>query len=169
MYSCHLFLISSASVRSIPFLSFIEPIFGWNVPLVSLIFLTRSLVFPVLLFSCISLHWSLRKVFLSLLAVVWNSAFRWVYLSFSPLPFVSCLFSLFVRRPQTTILSLHFFLLGMFLITASGTNSLLKEKMACLVWVLKEKMACLVWGIQLLRDFYLITTLLNLCYENFRT
>jgi len=38
VYSCHLFLISSASVRSIPFLSFIEPIFAWNVPLVSLIF-----------------------------------------------------------------------------------------------------------------------------------
>ena len=32
----HLFLISSASVRSIPFLSFIEPIFAWYVPLVSL-------------------------------------------------------------------------------------------------------------------------------------
>ena len=44
LYSCHLFLISSASVRSIPFLSFIEPIFAWNVPLVSLIFLKRSLV-----------------------------------------------------------------------------------------------------------------------------
>ena len=38
VYTCHL-LISSASVRSIPFLSFIEPIFAWNVPLVSLIFL----------------------------------------------------------------------------------------------------------------------------------
>ena len=49
--SCHLFLISSASVRSIPFLSFIEPIFAWNVPLISLIFLKRSLVFPILLFS----------------------------------------------------------------------------------------------------------------------
>ena len=50
VYSCHLFLISSASVRSLPFLSFIEPIFAWNVPLVSLIFLKRSLVFPILLF-----------------------------------------------------------------------------------------------------------------------
>ena len=29
VYSCHLFLISSAYVRSIPFLSFIEPIFVW--------------------------------------------------------------------------------------------------------------------------------------------
>ena len=37
VYSCHFFLILSASVRSIPFLSFIEPIFAWNVPLVSLI------------------------------------------------------------------------------------------------------------------------------------
>ena len=63
VYSCHLFLISSASVRSIPFLSFIEPIFAWNVPLLSLIFLKRSLVFPILLFSSISLHWSLRKAF----------------------------------------------------------------------------------------------------------
>ena len=65
--SCHLFLISSASVRSIPFLAFIVPTFAWNVPLQSLLFLKRSLVFPILLFSSISLHWSLRKIFLSLL------------------------------------------------------------------------------------------------------
>ena len=55
VYSCHL-LLPSASVRSIPFLSFIEPIFAWNVPLVCLILLKRSLVFPVLLFTSISLH-----------------------------------------------------------------------------------------------------------------
>ena len=36
---CHLFLISSAFVRSISFLSFIVPTFAWNVPSVSLIFL----------------------------------------------------------------------------------------------------------------------------------
>ena len=86
VYSCHLFLISSASVRSIPFLPFIVPIFAWNVPLVSLIFLKRSLGFLILLFSSISLHWSLRKAFLPLLAILWNSAFKRVYLSFSPLP-----------------------------------------------------------------------------------
>ena len=51
VYSCHLFLISSASVRSLPFLSFIEPVFAWNVPLVSLKFveeissLSHSVVF----------------------------------------------------------------------------------------------------------------------------
>ena len=84
VYSCHLFLISSVSVSSIPFLSFIYPIFAWNVPWVSLIFLKRSLVFPILLFSSISLHWLLRKAFLSLFAIPWNSAFRCLYLSFSP-------------------------------------------------------------------------------------
>ena len=57
-----------------PFLSFIEPIFAWNVPLVFLIFLKQSLVFPILLFCSISLHWSLRKAFSSLLAILWNSA-----------------------------------------------------------------------------------------------
>ena len=61
VYSCHLFSISSASLRSIPFLSFIEPIFAWKFHFVSLIFLKRSLVFPILLFSSICLHWLLRK------------------------------------------------------------------------------------------------------------
>ena len=93
VYSCHLFLISSVSVKSIPFLSFIVPIFAWNAPLIFLIFLKRPLVFSILLFSSISLHWSLRKAFLSLLAILWNSAFRWVYLSFSPLLFASLLFT----------------------------------------------------------------------------
>ena len=58
-----------------------------------LIFLKRSLVLPTLLFSSISLHWSLRKAFLSLLAILWNSAFRWIYLLICPLPFTSLLFS----------------------------------------------------------------------------
>ena len=85
VYSCHLLLISSASVRSIPFLYFIEPIFAWYVSLLSLIFLKTFLVFLILLFSSNSLHWSLRKAFLCLLAILWNSSFKWVYLSFSPL------------------------------------------------------------------------------------
>ena len=42
VYSCNLFLISSAFVRAIPFLSFIEPIFAWNVPLVPPIFLKKT-------------------------------------------------------------------------------------------------------------------------------
>ena len=66
--------------------------------------LKRSLVFPILLFSSISLHWSLRRAFLSLLAVLWNSAFRCLYLSFSPLPWLLFFSQLFLRSPQTVIL-----------------------------------------------------------------
>ena len=95
-----------SGLPSIQVLSFIVPIFAWNVPLVSLIFLNRFLVFPFLLFSSISLHWSLRKAFISLLS----------YLSFGTLhsngyifPFLLCFsllfFSqLFVKPPQTAIL-----------------------------------------------------------------
>ena len=74
VYSCHLVSISSASVRSIPFLSIIVPIFAWNV----LILLKRSLVFLILLFSFISLPWLLRESFLSLLTILWNSAIQMV-------------------------------------------------------------------------------------------
>ena len=68
-------------------------------------FLKTSLVFSIVLFSSISLHCSLKKAFLSLLAIPWNSAFNWVYLSFFPLPLASPLFSsqLLVKPPQTTI------------------------------------------------------------------
>ena len=52
VYSYHLFLISSVSVRSISFLSFIVPVFSWKFPLVSLIFLNSFLVFP---FCCFPL------------------------------------------------------------------------------------------------------------------
>ena len=92
VYSCHLFLILSAFVRSLLFLSFIVPILAWNVPLIYPIFLKRSLVFPVLLFSS-TLHCSFKKTFLSLLAILCNSALSWVYLSLSPLPFASLLSS----------------------------------------------------------------------------
>ena len=102
VYSYHLFLISSASVKSIPFLSFIEPIFAWNIPLVPLIFLKRSLVFPILLFCSISLHWALRKVFFSLLffGPLHSNVYIFPFLlCFSPLFFPQ----LFVRPPQTAI------------------------------------------------------------------
>ena len=115
VYSCHLFLISSASVRSWPFLSFIVPIFPWNVPLVTLIFLTWSLVFLILLFSSISLHCSLTKSFLSLLAIIWISAFSWVYLSLSPLPFASFLFSVICKASSDIHFAfLHVFFFGWF-------------------------------------------------------
>ena len=69
----------------------------------SLIFLKRSLVFRILLFSSISLHWSLRKVFLYFLLF-----FGTLHSNGYIFPFLLCLsflFSqLFVRPPQTTIL-----------------------------------------------------------------
>ena len=127
VYSCHLFLVTSASpevLRSIPFLSFIEPIFAWIFPLVSQIFLKRFLVFPILLFSSISLHWSPRKAFLSLLSILWNSPFKWVNLSFSPLLFASLLFTtICLASSDNHFACLHFFLLGMVLIPVSCTMS----------------------------------------------
>ena len=104
VYSCHLFLMSSASVRSIPFLSFIELIFAWNVPLASLIFLKRSLVLPSLLFCSISLHWLLKKAFfISLLffGTLHSDAYIFPFLLYFSLLFSS---QLFVRLPQTAIL-----------------------------------------------------------------
>ena len=123
VYSCHL-LIPSASVRSTPFLPFYEPIFSWNFQLVSLIFLKRSLVFPILLFSSISLLWSLRKAFLSLLAILGNSVFQWVYHSFSPLLFAPLLFTAICKISSDNHFTfLSFFFLGMVLIPVSCTMS----------------------------------------------
>ena len=100
-----------SGLPSIQVLSFIVPIFAWNVPLVSLIFLNRFLVFPFLLFSSISLHWSLRKAFISLLA--WHSAFTWVYLSFSPLLFTSLHFTAICRASSDSHFAfLQFFSVG---------------------------------------------------------
>ena len=90
-----------------------------------LIFLKGSLVFPILLFSSISLHWSLRKAFLSLLAILWNSAFKWVHLSFSSLPLASLLFSAICKSSSDNHFAfVHFFFLGMVLITVPCHESL---------------------------------------------
>ena len=72
----------------------------------------RSLVFPILLFSSISLHCSLKKAFLSLLAILLNSAFKWVYLSF--LLCLQLLFSsqLLIHPLQTAIFPFAFLFLG---------------------------------------------------------
>ena len=95
VYSCHLFLISSASVRSIPFLSFIEPIFAWNVPMVSFPFYC----FP--LFLCND-SWE-RLSYTSLLF------FGTLHSNGNIFSFLLCLLllfysQLFVRPPQTNIL-----------------------------------------------------------------
>ena len=123
VYSFYLFLIFFASVRCIPFLVFIVPIFAWNIPLVSLIFSKRSLVFShSVVFLCLCLEH--RKAFLSLLAILWNSAFIWLYLSFSSLPFSALLFSAVCKASSDNHFAfLYFFFLWMVLITASCTMS----------------------------------------------
>ena len=122
VYSCHLFLISSASVRSV----LIVPIFAWNVPLISLNFLeeisslSHSVVF--LYFFALVTEEGFLLPFLSLLffgTLHWNG-----YLSFSPLPFTSLLFSAICKALSDNHFGfLHFFFLGMVLIPASYTVS----------------------------------------------
>ena len=119
MYSCHLFLISCASVRSILFLSFIVPILAWNAPLVSNILEEISSLSHFIVF----LYYfalSTEEGFLSLLAILWNSAFKWVYLSFSPFPIQSLLFSaIYKAYSDNHFAFLHFFFLGMVLLSVS--------------------------------------------------
>ena len=87
-------------------------------------FLEEPRIFPILLFSSIFffLPWSLKKAFLSLLAILWNSAFKWVYLSFSPLCFTSLLFTAICKASSDSHFAfLHFFFMGMVLIPVSCT------------------------------------------------
>ena len=104
VYSCHLFLISSSSIRSITFLPFIVSISAWDFPLVSLIFLKKSLVFPVLLFSlflCTD-DWG-RLSYLSLLffGTLHSNGYIFPFLLCFWLSFFS---QQFVRPPQIAIL-----------------------------------------------------------------
>jgi len=62
--------------------------------------------------------------FLSLLAILWNSAFRCLYLSFSPLLFTSLPFTAICKASSDSHLAfLHFFSMGMILIPVSCTMS----------------------------------------------
>ena len=59
---------------------------------------------------------------LELFRCVYLSAFKWIYLSFSPLPFTSLLFSTTCKSSSDNHFAfLHFFFLGMVLITTSCT------------------------------------------------
>ena len=97
--SCHLFFFFLPPVLNIFCFCYVLTIsvlyqtqFAWNLLLVCLIFLTRSLVFPILLFSSISLHWSLGKAFLFLLAIFFGT----LHSNGNIFPFLLCfLFSSF--------------------------------------------------------------------------
>ena len=85
---------------------------SWNVPLIS------PLVFPILLFSSISLHFSFKKGFLSHLASFWDSAFiGYVF------PFLVSLLSSAIYKASSDyhFALLELFFLGMVLVTASCT------------------------------------------------
>ena len=124
VFSCLIFLISIASVRSIHTISDLycahlcmKISLGISNFLEEISSLSHSIVF-------FYLHWSLRKSFLSLLAILWNPAFKWIYLSFSPLPFTSLLFIAVCKASSDNHFAfLHFFFLGTVLITAHGTVS----------------------------------------------
>ena len=90
--------------------------------LVCLIFLKRSLVFPILIVVLYFFTLITEEGFLISACILWNSAFKWVYLFFSPLPFASLLFSAIYKASSDNHFAfLHFFFLGMVLITASCT------------------------------------------------
>ena len=110
VYSCHLFLVSSASIRSIPFLFFVVS-FVVKCFLGISNFLDENSSLSHSIISLYFFDYSLKGsffylfIFWSLLAILWNSAFKCVYLSFSPLPFLFFFSQLFVRPPLTTILT----------------------------------------------------------------
>ena len=69
-----------------------------------------------------SLQCSFKKAFLSLLGILWNSTFSWVYISHSPLSFASLLSSTICKASSENHFAfLHFFFFGMILVTASCT------------------------------------------------
>ena len=65
------------------------PHLGWKVPLMFPNFWKKFLVFPLLLFPFIIKPCSLKKSFLSLLAIFWYYVFDWIYLSHFPLLLIS--------------------------------------------------------------------------------
>ena len=110
VYSCHLFLISSASVESIPFLSFYQAHLCMKYSLSISNFLeeisslSHSVVF-LYFFALIT-----EEVFLISPATFWNSVFRCLYLSSSPLFFVSLLFTAICKASSDSHFALlHFF------------------------------------------------------------
>ena len=110
--AAHQASLSITNSQSILKLMFIE--------LSSLIFLKRSLVFPILVFSSISLHWSLRKG-LSYLSLLFCELRLQIGISFL---FTSLLFTAICKASSESHFAfLNFFFLGMVLIPVSCTMS----------------------------------------------
>ena len=123
VYSLHI-LISSVSVRSIPFRSFIVPIFAWNVPLVSLNFLeensslSHSIVFLYFLALITEEGFLISPCYPLELCIQMGISFLFLF----SLPLASLLFSAIPKTSSDNHFAfLLFFFLGMVLITASCT------------------------------------------------
>ena len=118
VYSCHLFLIFSAYVRFLSSLSFTVPILTWNVPLISPIFLKTSRVFPILLFSSVSLYCSFAKlsyIFFLLSGTLHSVRYIFPFLPCFLLPFFSS--AICKASSDNHFAFLHFFFFGMVLET----------------------------------------------------
>ena len=89
IYSCHLFCF--CYILTISVLCHVHPCTKCSLNISN--FLEEISSLPLLLFSSVSLHYSFKEAFLSLLVIVRNSVFSWVYPSLSPLPFISLLSS----------------------------------------------------------------------------
>jgi len=116
MYSCHLFLIAPSHCHVHPCMKCSLDISNFLEEMSSL---CNSILFLYLL------HYSLKKAFLSLHALLWNSALTWVYLSLYPLPFTSLLSSTICKASlDNPFAVLHLFSFGMVLVIASHTISI---------------------------------------------
>ena len=107
VYSCHLFLISSASVKSIPVLYWahlcMKCSFGISNFLEEISSLSHSVVF-LYFFVLIT-----EEGFLISSCYSYNSTFRCLYLSFSPLLFASLLFTAICKASSDSHFAfLHF-------------------------------------------------------------
>ena len=102
MYYCHLFLVSSAAVRTIPLLSFIVPIFAWNILFGISNFLAEISSLSQSMFSSFffCMVW-LRKLYISFLffGTLHSDGCIFAFLLCLLLLFFS---QLFVSSPQTT-------------------------------------------------------------------
>ena len=103
------------------FLSLIAPIPAWNIPLISPIFLKRSLVFPILLFSSIFSIVHLRRA--SYLSFLFSGTLHSVGYIFLFLLCLSLLFFSQISKASSDnhFASLHFFYFRMVLVTTSWT------------------------------------------------
>ena len=102
VYSWDLFSISSASVLIISVLYHAQTCMKFSLDISNLLEEISSLSHPI-----------------AFLAVLWNSAFSWVYLSLSPFPLTSLLSSAIYKASSDNchFAFLHLFFLGMVLVT----------------------------------------------------